>query len=175
MRTGEEEARAPKYAAVERERRWLVDVAARPALHGLDYVTIVDLYVDGTRCRLRQMTDSGTGTVARKLTKKYDTADPTRRPIVTTYLTDAEYELMATLPARRLTKRRYPMTVGVAVWSLDVFDDQLAPLEIVEIECRSDAALDAVVPPNWVTREVSFEASWQGGALALRGRPVEDV
>lgn len=171
MRTGEDEARAPKYAHVEREGRWLVDPAARPPLDGRVHVTIRDRYLDGTRCRLRLMTDSTSGAVARKLTKKYDAPDPTRRPIVTTYLTEAEYDLIVTLPARPLAKRRYAIEAGAAVWSLDVFDRPLAPLEIVEIECRDDAALDELVPPAWALREVSALIEWQSGALARHGRP----
>ena len=63
MRGGGEEARSPKYAHIERERRFLVDPGKRPDLAGLSFVEIEDRYLDGTRLRLRRMRDSATGAV----------------------------------------------------------------------------------------------------------------
>ena len=64
------EARDPKYARVEFERRWLVDASARPPLDGLSFTLIEDRYIEGTRLRLRRMA-RGARTVL-KLTKKYE-------------------------------------------------------------------------------------------------------
>ena len=60
MRSGADEAAAPKYAHVERERRWLIDPARLPALSA-EYVLIEDRYLSGTRMRLRRMTDCADG------------------------------------------------------------------------------------------------------------------
>lgn len=76
----------PKYARLERERRWLVDRTACPDLSAHAHVLIEDRYIDGTRLRLRRTTDSASGEQLFKLTKKYDTGDPLARPIVTAYL-----------------------------------------------------------------------------------------
>lgn len=102
MRTGVDETFAPKYAYIERERRWLVDGKARPLLDGLPSVLIEDRYLIGTRMRLRRMTDSMSDAVSLKLTKKYEADDPLARPIVTSYLTEDEFSLLATLPSRQL-------------------------------------------------------------------------
>lgn len=165
IRTAEDEAKAPKYAHIERERRWLVDQAARPDLAGCASALIEDRYITGTRLRLRRMT--GADVVSLKLTKKYDAADPLARPIVTAYLTEGEYDLFARLPAAPVTKRRY----AVEGYSLDVFAGALAGFELVEIEAADDAALRALPAPAWTIREVSGDPAYQGGALALHGRP----
>ena len=55
MRTGTDEAERPKYAHVERERRWLVDAARWPVHNAVGHVLIEDLYIDGTVLRLRRM------------------------------------------------------------------------------------------------------------------------
>lgn len=163
-----DEARSPKYAHVERERRWLVDPARRPDPGGCPSVLIEDRYITATRLRLRRMTGDD-GAVVLKLTKKYDAADPLARPIVTAYLDAAEYDLFAILPAAPVTKRRY----AVNGYSLDCFEGALAGLELVEIEWPDDAGLRGLPPPPWTIREVSDEPLYQGGALATAGRPEE--
>ena len=69
IRSGDDEARSPKYAHVERERRWLIDPSARPAAAD-NFVLIEDRYLTGTRIRLRRMTPSAGEGVSLKLTKK---------------------------------------------------------------------------------------------------------
>lgn len=170
IRSGGDEAAAPKYAHVERERRWLV--AAPPALDGVASVLIEDRYIRNTRLRLRRMTgdaqDDG-GVVARKLTKKYDSADPAARPIVTAYLDAAEYAAFASLPAATVLKRRYT----VDGWSVDVFKWDLAGLVLVEREAADAGALAALAPPAWAGREVTGDPRYRGGALASGGIPEE--
>jgi CYTH domain-containing protein len=169
MRTGTDEARAPKYAHIERERRWLVDPRLRPPLADRTCVLIEDRYVSGTRLRLRRMTELSTGQQSLKLTKKYDCADPLARPIVTTYLNNDEYALLANLPATTLIKRRHK----VDGFSLDQFDGPLSGLELAEAECPDDASLAAVQPPTWAIREVSRDSRYDGGALAASGWVIE--
>lgn len=168
MRTGADEAASPKYAHVERERRWLVDRLTRPPVRD-EGVRIEDCYIVGTRLRLRRMT--GKGGMALKLTKKYDAADPTARAIVTAYLSDAEHALLAGLPAHPVTKRRHAVPRDGREWSLDVFEGALAGLELLEIEAPDAATLAALAPPAWVVREVSHDPRYQGGSLAVHGIP----
>ena len=156
----------PKYARTEFERRWLVDTVARPAL-GDAYTTLIeDRYIDGTRMRLRQMSRPDLGEVKWKLTKKYECEDPSARPIVTCYLTEAEYKLLATLPARAMRKTRYHLLLDGQWWSLDVFEGALTGLELVESEAGDAIALAALVPPRWATKEVTHDARYQCGSLA---------
>lgn len=173
MRTGDEEARSPKYAHIERERRWLMDPAQRPALPSA-YVLIEDRYITGTRLRVRRMTDSATGVTALKLTKKYDAADPRARPIVTTYLTSTEYMLFSSLPAAALTKRRFKLgAANDLTWSVDQFDLSLAGLELAEIEWPDDVGLRDLPSPPGAVREVSDDPRYEGGSLAINGFPGE--
>ena len=173
MRGFADEIESPKYAHIERERRWLVDLSGRPSLDGLPYVLIEDLYVRGTRLRLRRMTDSAIGACSLKLTKKYDSSDSLARPIVTAYLSEAEFALLAGLAANALSKRRYTLLHDAARWSLDCFAAPLEGLELVEIEAPDAAALGALRPPPWAGKEVSIEPSFEGGALAARAAKGE--
>lgn len=172
IRTGEDEAIAPKYAHIERERRWLVDPGRRPPLDDLPHILIEDLYIDGTRLRLRRMVDGAAVTTC-KLTKKYEAADPTARAIVTAYLTTDEYAVFARLPGRRIAKRRYAIECDGRRFSLDRFDGALAPLELLEIEWLDSAGLHAIAAPEWTRREVSHDPAYQGAALAAYGQPKE--
>jgi CYTH domain-containing protein len=169
VRGGEDEARPPKYAHIERERRFLVDPGRRPELAGLPFVLIEDRYIQGTRLRLRRMLDSADGRCVLKLTKKYEAEDPLVRPIVTVYLNEQEYRAISALPARLLAKRRYPICVASVEFGLDVFLEPLVGLELAEIECADDAELRAIARPEWVLSDVSYDPQFQGGNLAALG------
>ena len=160
------EAGEPKYARVEFERRWLVERAACPPLDGAWMTLIEDRYIDGTRLRLRQMRRPDLGETKWKLTKKYECKDPSARPIVSSYLTEGEYAVVSALPARMLTKRRYHLPIDGRMWSLDVFEGALAGLVLVEVEETDAAALAALVPPVWATKEVTHDPRYQCGSLA---------
>jgi CYTH domain-containing protein len=161
----EAELASLKYARPELERRWRAEPALRPPIEDLDFVVVDDRYLAGTRLRLRRMTRSD-GWTARKLTKKYETDRPEARPIVTTYLTEAEYAVFAALPAHPMRKRRYHFPIEGRYWSLDLFEGLLEGLELVEIEAPDEAALAALVPPVWATKEVTHDVRYQCGELA---------
>jgi CYTH domain-containing protein len=169
-----DELRKPKYAHLELERRWLVDAARRPSLECHPATIIEDRYLDATRMRLRRMTRPDAGEVVWKLTKKYESADPSARPIVTSYLIEAEYQVLSVLPAHELTKRRHRLTLEGRIWSLDVFEGELRGLEMIECEVDDQADLAAVAPPDWALREVTHLPQWQCGALAAAGAIPED-
>jgi CYTH domain-containing protein len=166
MRGGGDEARSPKYAHIERERRFLVDRASRPELAGLPFVRIEDRYVTDTRLRLRRMSDSATGQVVHKLTKKYEAADPLARPIVTAYLSEAEYDVFVSLPAMILSKRRYPVITPHGTFGIDLFEGVLERLELAEIELADDAALRGLPAPSWAIADVSSDKRYNGDQLA---------
>lgn len=165
-RSGGSDLQLPKYAQIERERRWLVDRPSRPDLGGLPFTLIEDSYLCGTRLRLRRMTDSMSQAVMLKLTKKYEAVDPLARPIVTAYLTEAEYDVFSALPSCKLIKRRFKLSHSADVFSLDQFDGALSGLELLEIESDSSDGLKAVEPPHWIAMEVSEDSAFQGGSLA---------
>jgi len=170
----DEELREPKYAHLELERRWLVDAVRRPWLDSHPVTVIEDRYIDGTRMRLRRMIRHDVGEVICKLTKKYECADPSARPIVTSYLTQAEYDVLRALPARELVKRRYRLPFGGRAWSVDVFQGALQGLAMIECEVDDRTALQELTPPDWALREVTHLPQWQCGALAIAGAIPED-
>jgi CYTH domain-containing protein len=171
MRSGKDEAAQPKYAHIERERRWLVDRTLRPSLDGKQGILIEDRYIDGTRIRLRRMTDQSNGASALKLTKKYDASDPLARPIVTAYLTEDEYRVMAALPATSLAKTRFKVEHAGLEFSIDRFHGPLEGLELAEIEWPNNEGLRTLEHPAWAVREVSNDPAYQGGSLSENGLP----
>jgi len=75
-----------EYTAVELERRWL----CRDVPHSLirQTLTVTDLYVTGTRLRLREMRPIGGGPPLLRLSRKADVNTRTRL-ITSIYLPDA--------------------------------------------------------------------------------------
>jgi CYTH domain-containing protein len=171
MRTASDEARTPKYAHIERERRWLIEPRLRPDVSRCPYVLVQDRYITGTRLRLRRMTQSANGVVAMKLTKKYEADDPLARPIMTAYLTNEEYRLFEALPAVTLAKRLYDVADGAFEYSVDIFEGSLEGLELAEIEWPDDQGLRALAGPFWAVRDVSEDARYWGAQLARCGIP----
>jgi CYTH domain-containing protein len=170
----DDEMRAPKYAQIEWERRWLIYPARRPRLDREWMTVIQDRYIEGTRLRLRRMSRPGPGEVKWKLTKKYRCDDPAARPIVTSYLTAAEYEVLCALPARELSKRRYHVEIAGRYWSVDLFEGPLHGLETIECEAEDAVSLAALAPPDWALREITHLPQWQCGALAAARAIPED-
>jgi CYTH domain-containing protein len=171
MRSAEDEARAPKYAHLERERRWLVDPAKIATLDLRDPIQIHDRYLTTTRMRLREMR-MGDRTVW-KLTKKYDCADPLARPIVTAYLSAEEYRALAALPAAAIEKTRFGCTTNGRDFSVDRFGGLHEGLLLAEIEIEDDDILRKIPDPDWTLRDVSDDARYQGGQLVAHGIPKE--
>ena len=157
-----------KYAAVERERRWLC--ATLPDLPVLRAEAIEDLYVEGSRLRLRRATPVGGGAAILRLSKKADLA-PERRLITTLYLTEAEYGLFEGLPGCVLRKTRHYYAAGDVTLSVDRFEGPLAGLFLAEAEFADDAAMAAFPDPAFAVREVTEDPRYTGGELVVRGRP----
>lgn len=154
-----------RYAKPERERRFLLRPDALPPLSA-DFAQLDDLYLDGTRLRLRVLTERPDGQVLYKLTQKLDRADPRIRHVTTLYLTREEHRACAALPGRRLAKRRHRAQSGGLEWGVDLFEGALAGLVLAEREFDSEAELRAAPPPEFAALEVTDDAAFAGGALA---------
>ncbi|MCC9310745.1 hypothetical protein LN042_27375 [Kitasatospora sp. RB6PN24] len=155
-----------KYARVERERRFLLAEPPAPAAVTATRV-ITDRYLVGTRLRLRraELPDGG---CELKLTQKVPVARPgaIQGLITNTYLSPAEYELLATLPAAVLSKTRLSLpTLGV-----DVFDGPLRGLVLAEGEFTTDEEAQSFVPPPECVAEVTDDARFTGGRLVQASR-----
>ena len=155
----------PKYAKLENERRFLVDPTRAPDLAGLAFRRIEDRYLNGTRLRLRAVTDSATGARELKFCKKYGSDDPVSGPIVNAYLTEAEHAALAALPAAVVVKRRY----RIGGFGLDVFEGALEGLMLCEAEAPTREAVLARAFPDWAAREVTADPFFTGGALCRIG------
>ena len=171
MRGPADEAAHPKYAHREIERRWLVDAERLANAELRDPIVIHDRYIEGTRMRLRRM-DRG-GAIAFKLTRKYECEEADARPIVTAYITEAEYAVFASLPALELTKTRFKLAHGGNVFSIDHLGGALEGLVLAEIEMDDLAALRALPDPPWAVRDVTHELPYQGATLARAGIPKD--
>lgn len=171
MRGPEDEARHPKYAHLEIERRWLVDPDAVAGLALEDAIEISDRYITGTRMRLRRMQRGDD--VVYKLTRKYECDAPIARPIVTAYIEASEFDVLAGLPALTLQKTRYKVRCRDHDFSLDRFAGPLQGLWLSEIELADVEALRGLANPEWSLRDVTDETSYQGATLARSGIPKD--
>ncbi|MFE2431445.1 hypothetical protein ACFXJ5_32495 [Streptomyces sp. NPDC059373] len=156
-----------KYARVERERRFLLAGLPDGTPSGAAR-SIVDRYVTGTRLRLRQITDEGTGAREYKFTQKIpaDRPGPVQGLITNTYLSRAEYDVLAALPAATLRKARH----SLPPFGVDVFEPPLHGLVLAEAEFGTDAEMPAFTPGIEVVAEVTADPRFTGGRLARTSR-----
>jgi CYTH domain-containing protein len=150
-----------RYARVEREQRWIL--ACRP--DGLDRpVSIVDLYVPGTRLRVRRMeTDTD---VVYKLGQKVRplAEDPEVVKLTNMYLSEAEYSTLARLGGAEIRKIRWRWIPGERPLVVDVFEGPLAGLVLAEMELGPDER--RVGPPPLMVADVTKDDRFCGGTLA---------
>jgi CYTH domain-containing protein len=157
--------RAGKYALIERERRFLL-AGPPPLLDTPRWIT--DRYLTGTRLRLRRVEDRESQICQYKFTQKIPAGrpSPVQGLITNTYLSRAEYDLLAALPAAVLSKTRF----SAGPLSIDVFDAPLDGLILAEAEFASDDAALIFRPPNYSIAEVTNDSRFTGGRLAQAQR-----
>lgn len=155
-----------KYARIERERRFLL--ATSPAEEITRRRQITDRYILGTRLRLRRVRDLDTGACELKFTQKIPGPEPghVQGLITNTYLSEAEYDLLATLPAAVLSKTR----LSILHLGVDVFDPPLHGLILAEAEFATDEEARAFRPPVEPVAEVTDDARFTGGSLVQASR-----
>jgi len=152
-----------KYAWVERERRWLCREIPMDRVIGAD--SIVDLYVTGTRLRLREATPLDGGPPMRRLSRKAD-VDAATRLLTSIYLAPAEFALLAGLPGNVIRKTRHRLSPqGGVTMSVDRFEGPLEGLILAEAEFETDEAMAAFAAPDFCVREVTDDPRYTGGAL----------
>jgi len=155
----------PRYARVERERRFLLDRFPRADVVRIRHIT--DRYIDGARLRLREQIDDG-GPAIFKLTQKVPAraAGAQQGLITSIYLSEAEFRLLAQLPGKMLGKVRY----SVPPFGVDVYQDALEGLRLAEAEFNSAADADALVIPDYALHEVTDDERFTGGQLVCASR-----
>lgn len=148
-----------KYAVVERERRYIVASLPEGVISTRD---ILDRYVTGTRLRLREVREDD-GSVTRKLTHKVRLSQgPAEVACTNFYLDDAEWTLLAALPAQLLRKRRHLVRRDGLLVAVDELEDGTLIAEIDDHDEPSD------VVPEWldVVDDVTSHEAWTGSPLA---------
>jgi CYTH domain-containing protein len=156
-----------RYSRVEYERRFLVSPGSDWRSHAEPYFkTFDDKYLFDSRLRLRVLTDSDTGRRVNKLTKKNESASPYFCAINRILLSNRELEFLDALDGHRLRKRRYYHDCNGRVFSIDVFEGELAGLILCETEASSLDELMNVEPPWYAGPEVTEDPFFTGGNLA---------
>ena len=160
----------PKYTGVERERRWLCLEVPRALIR--QTLTVNDVYVTGTRLRLREMRPVNGGPGMLRLSRKADVDDQTRL-ITSIYLPEDEFAILArALVGVRLTKIRHRLHAPPGVlMSVDEFQGDLAGLILLEAEFQTSDELAAFPTPDFAAREVTHELQYTGGWLVKHGIP----
>ena len=157
-----------KYAKPERERRFVLSEIPAGAT---DAREILDLYVIGTRVRLRSVgTDAGTVfKLGQKVRPKLD--DPGLVMHTTIYLSRDEYEVLAVLPHHLLRKTRHSLALAETTLSVDAFHDALEGLVLAEVDLGDPSAqTPRFEPPTSCIVEVSGDERFTGGQLAVSDR-----
>lgn len=162
----------PAYTVVERERRWLCRDVPRELIVRTE--TIVDLYVTGTRLRLREARPHNGDPAMLRLSRKAD-VDPQTRLVTSIYLLEHEFAVLAAaLPGLRIRKLRHRLKAppGV-VLSADEFEGALVGLRMVEAEFDAPERMASFPMPDFAIREVTDDPHFSGGHLVEHGLPQD--
>ena len=82
-------------------------------------------------------------------------------------LTKEAYEhLKEKIDGRLITKTRYMIPFECYTIELDVFEGDLAPLILAEVEFPSEEAANAFVAPDWFAEDVTFSKLYHNSYLS---------
>jgi len=82
-------------------------------------------------------------------------------------LTQAAYEhLKEKIDGRLITKKRYMIPFETYTIELDVFEGDLAPLTLAEVEFSSEEEANAFVAPDWFAEDVTFSRLYHNSFLS---------
>ncbi|MFI9565026.1 hypothetical protein [Streptomyces rishiriensis] len=161
------EQHAQKYARIERERRFLMP--GPPASAPVTATRLIrDRYLNDTRLRLRRVERPDADAPELKLTQKIPADQPgaVQGLITNTYLSQSEYDLLASLPAAVLSKTR----LSLPPLGVDVFDGPLEGLVLAEAEFGNDQEAIAFPFPPACVAEVTNDVRFTGGRLVRATR-----
>lgn len=149
--------REMKYARIEEERRYLLK-SLPPGLNESDpFIRIIDVYIPGTRLRLRRMESARGELLVLKLGQKYqpDNLEKHQSLMTNFYLTETEYDVLGELGGDQIKKRRYPFEFDGQNYGIDAYDAHLQGLIVAEIEARSGADITRVPVPSFAHYEIT--------------------
>lgn len=84
-------------------------------------------------------------------------------------LTEQAYRhLLPKIDGRLIRKKRYmiPLEHSSLVVELDVFEGDLAPLILAEVEFPDEDSASSFVPPSWFDEEVTFSGKYHNSYLS---------
>ena len=67
-----------------------------------------------------------------------------------------------------IKKRRYLIPLGTYTIELDVFEGELAPLLLAEVEFETEDEANAFIPPSWFGEVVTFSSAYHNSTLSRR-------
>lgn len=79
---------------------------------------------------------------------------------------DSFSHLLSKIDGRLIQKRRYRIPFGALVIELDLFQGDLAPLMLAEVEFPDEAAARSFVPPDWFGKDVTYSTEYQNSNLS---------
>lgn len=82
-------------------------------------------------------------------------------------LTAESFEhLKQKIDGRLIVKKRYMIPYGELTIELDVFEGDLAPLTLAEVEFSSEEEANAFVAPDWFAEDVTFSKLYHNSYLS---------
>lgn len=82
-------------------------------------------------------------------------------------LTQSSYEhLREKIDGRLIVKKRYLIPFGDYTIELDVFEGDLAPLTLAEVEFPSEEEANQFTPPDWFAEDVTFSKLYHNSYLS---------
>ena len=82
-------------------------------------------------------------------------------------LTKESYEHLRTkIDGRLITKKRYCIPYGIYTIELDIFEGDLAPLVLAEVEFPTEQEANAFPPPDWFIEDVTFSPLYHNSFLS---------
>lgn len=82
-------------------------------------------------------------------------------------LTKDSYEhLKKKIDGRLITKKRYMIPYQGYTIELDVFENDLAPLVLAEVEFETEEEANTFTPPEWFGKDVTFDGRYHNSFLS---------
>jgi CYTH domain-containing protein len=157
-----------KYALIERERRYLLRDLPEGLSRADHHLQITDIYITGTRLRIRKVRDPKINKWIVKFTQKFapNPNDFSRTIITNTYLSAIEAEMLSMFNANEIRKNRYKFEFEGRTFSVDMFLGDLFGLVLAETGFESDEEMDNFPLPSFALADVTNNELFTGGRLS---------
>ena len=74
-----------------------------------------------------------------------------------------------------ITKKRYCIPFGAYTIELDIFENDLAPLILAEVEFPSEDEANAFMPPEWFAEDVTYSGKYHNSYMSRHGFHPENT